>query len=200
MKHLFNAMFMFAPEATEQTATATVPAEPVYTSEKLTALMAEGEKLAAEFQGKKYGTTEYNTAKLALLKHDKAIDEEINSIKKAIAEQKLAEQRQARIALADNFKIAVLANTGKQANETTAAAEKDAYDALCNALLPSNKPAVAPKEGAGERGKTTSEIYDLLKTRIDGGMEPGAAVKEVIALGYSRGTVGSVRTEHWPAK
>jgi len=201
-------MFAAATEAAAQgsvqnnePAPAPAPAPaPEPTSEKLTALQKEAGDLWAAFGKTKYGTKEHNDAKKAMLLKEKEIDAEISDIRKKEAEAKIAELRSARIALRTNYKVAVLANAGKNANADTAAAEQAAETELDNMLLPAaGKPATTSATTTGEKGKTGQEIYDHLKTRIDGGMDASDAVKEVIALGYSRGTVGSVRTANWPA-
>jgi len=170
------------------------------TSPELVELNKQAAELAGAWQKTKYGTKEYNDAKAAMLAQEKLIDAEIKNIAKLAAEQKLADLRNERIAVRTNYKTAVLANVGKGANAETAAAELAAETELDNLLLPVHKSAPAAKTSGGTRGATTQQIYDELNSRISGGMDATAAVKEVIALGFSRGTVGSVRTEHWPVQ
>lgn len=156
--------------------------------------------LAAAWQKLTYGTPEYNDAKLALFKAEKLVDAKLSADKKAVAEQKEAEARQARIQLRTTYGAAILAANAKGAGQ----AEKDALTAaevaLDNALLPNHKSPSAPKsEGStGTRGNVSAEIRSLIIGFMKGGMTATEAVKacqEEANGGHSRGTSGAVRTQ-----
>lgn len=169
---------------------------------KVPANLADLQLKAAEqfksLSGCQYGSKEYNDAKLALYQTEQLIKGALAAQAKEEAEKKIAMEREKQITLRVNYRAAVLANTGKNANDATAKAEQEAADAIDNQLLAKYaKPAAVKSDGqtAGTRGATSAEIHSKLLAYINGGMTSTEAVKAVIAEGFSRGTTGAVRTQ-----
>ena len=175
-------------------------AEP--TSPKLTELRANGEKLANAWQKTKYGTKEFNDAKLAMLQNEKEISAELAAIAKVEAEKKLAVLRSEKVAFITTFEAAVLADAKKSTDETKAA-KQAAYDALVNLVLPAAavKTAKIAGEGGGTKGAVSSEIEAAIIAEMRAGKTATEAVKALQTnaynngQGYSRGTTGAVRTQ-----
>lgn len=185
MKRLFLAiMFRMAVEGNG--GNGGTPVEP--TSEKLDALMAELAELADVPEQHTKLSKEWHDANMAIGKKYVEIEAEKANIRKAEAAAKLAEARNAKLALIGAFKDAI-GTDGEQA----------AYDALANELL--SKSATPAKKAAdtdgtakpaGERGATSKRIRERFIANRAAGMSDTDNVKEIIASGESRGTTGAV--------
>lgn len=159
------------------------------TSDKLTELKA---KYATAWQEMVKMTDPFSKetkdAKLALWKIDGEIKAEEQNLQKAANDAKLAEMRNQRIQLRVAYKAAVLANTGKGANQATADAEKAAEEVLDNELLAkyaaskSSKPkADGETADSGKSSENKAAILELARA--------GKTQKEIIEAGYARSTV-----------
>lgn len=153
--------------------TAVAPA-PEPTSDKLTEIRGRMADAFSKLQGTKFGTPEQKDASLELFKIENEEKAEIANIKKAEADAKVQEARNARIALLDNYDAA------------TGDAKVTAREALINALIP-NSASLAKKSGetGGEAkgGSKTEEIFKL--------MDAGATYESLTAAGYADGTIRS---------
>lgn len=187
-----------AAPAAETTA---APVVKIVTSPKLVELEAKKISLGNELKTKDVGGKDWNDIIEALQTNRKEQAAEIVAINKAEADQRLAELRQERVKFIDDFAAAVLADAKKPTDETKGALQA-AKEVLVNLVLPNHaaKKADSGDSSAAPKGEKTAKILAELTSRINAGMTPSAAVKEVVALGYAVGTVGSVRTANWPAK
>lgn len=210
MKHSFIGAFTFAP-ATIETGNATVATPPpakVYSSDKLTELKNAKKEAWEKFQKQEFDTPAWHEAQLDVYKIGKQIDGEIALLKKAELDAEIAEKRNVRIALVDNYDTAVLALSGlpknatQEAKDAATTAVKAAREIIVNELLAryaTSKPATATNgtptnATAGGRGATGEEIKSKLLAYIAAGKTNTDAVKSVIAEGFSRGTTGAVMT------
>lgn len=144
-----------------------------------------------------YGTPEHNAAKMELYKAEKLIEAQIAEERKAEAEQKAAEARNARIALRQNYGTALLAANAKGATQADKDALAAAELALDNALLPNHKSPAKTAEGTGgggTKGATSEAIKASLLGHIAAGKTITEAKKLTEAEGFSRGTTGAVAT------
>lgn len=176
------------------------------TSAKLTELKTQAAKIAGDLKGAEFGTPDFQNHLDALLQNKKDIAGEVANIRAEQAAEKLAVLRQERVKFVDDFATAVLADAKKSTDDTKATLQA-AKDALINLVLPNHaaKTASAPKEGGGTKGGVSAAIKAEFDSRINAGMSPSDAMKEILALKnadgnatYARGTVGTVRTAFWP--
>jgi len=185
----------------EQT-TAVAPA-PAPTSEKLTALQAEKKTLVAAMLACTPDTPEMEAAMEAVYKQNGLIKAEIGEIKKAEHAVKVAEARNAKLALIANYDAArdALKALPKSAKDDERNAATDAFNAaktaLENAVIGSvgslkADPADGQKKQPGEKGATSKRIVEKFLANRAAGMNDTENVKAIIASGESRGTTGSV--------
>ena len=189
--------------------TATPPAQKVWESENLTKLKAD-KKTAFDVLRKIEDTDsqEWLDAQMEVYKIGKQIEAEIANLKKAEADAILAEKRNERVKLLDNYDSAVLALSNLPKNATAEAknaagdAVKNSREIIVNELLAKfagAKPATTATgtattaTGAG-RGATGELIKASLLGHIAAGKSNTEAVKATIAEGYTRGTTGAVMT------
>jgi hypothetical protein len=197
--HIMLMMTAAATEAAAATGAAAVIAMVEPTSAKLTAIKEAGVVIGAKLKTLEYGTPDFDNCLAEMLQNKKDVAAEVANIRNEQAAEKLAVLRQERVKFIDDYATAVLADAKKSTDETKATLQA-AKDALTNLVLPNHaaKTAAPKAEGGAAKGSKTAEIVAHLKSRIDGGMNPTEAVKEVIALGYARGSVGTERTKYWP--
>lgn len=190
---------------TAQTATASKPAEPVYDSEKLQELKAEGAQLWEKMTQCEPGSVEANDALLAVYKNKNEQAAEVARIKADLAHKAIAEKRNAKIAELQALLDAHTANVAVQASDApnevkdeANAAFKSQFDAIANELCLRIGGTVAPKTdkpaatGGNGGGKIKEAIEAaFIKNRADG-MSDTENIKAIIASGYSRGTTGAV--------
>lgn len=210
MKLVFIATMLHTADANEvNTGAANVAAqaEKVYTSDKLTALQAEGAEIWAKLTTCQYGSKEALEANIAMAKNNQAQQNEIAALKKAEQDEILAAKRNERVALVVNLleaqktKIATDADKKATDEQKIEAANKfeAAYEIVVNEILAkyaASKPSKPATEGVaptgGSRGKTGDEIRSLFIANRQTGMTDTDNVKAIIAAGYSRGTTGAV--------
>lgn len=136
-------------------------------------------------------------AKLAVYKIDQDIKAEIASLRKIEADAKIAEQRNARVALVDNYDAAVLALTNAKKDDKPAAQDEvnTAREVIVNELLAryaTSKPATGgTATTSGTKGATSKAIVELYIANKAGGMNDTENKKAIEAAGYSRGTTGA---------
>lgn len=185
----------------EQT-TAVAPA-PAPTSEKLTALQAEKKILVAAMLACTPDTPEMEAAMEAVYKQNGLIKAEIGEIKKAEHAVKVAEARNAKLALIVNYDAArdALKALPKSAKDDERNAATDAFNAaktaLENAVIGSvgslkADPADGEKKKPGEKGATSKRIVEKFLANRAAGMNDTENVKAIIESGESRGTTGAV--------
>ena len=210
MKLVFIATMLHTADANEvNTGAANVAAqaEKVYTSDKLTALQAEGAEIWAKLTTCQYGSKEALEANIAMAKNNQAQQNEIAALKKAEQDEILAAKRNERVALVDKLLECHTAynmvNADKKASAEDKNAAADAFNAarevVVNEVLAkyaASKPSKPATEGVaptgGSRGKTGEEIRSLFIANRQTGMSDTDNVKAIIAAGYSRGTTGAV--------
>lgn len=193
--------------AAMQTAVVAAIVEP--TSDKLTALREQRKVKFTEAMSLEYGTKEQNDALTSVFKIDGDIRAEIAAIKAQESAAKLADLRNeqvAKLAERDNaMRNLDAVKADKKATPEKLAEAQGAFDILnepiVNALLSkfgTVKPVTIAADGtakpAGTKGSTGTEIHDKLLALINGGVTPTEACKTLVAEGYARGTVGSIRT------
>jgi len=162
--------------ATTEAANQTAQTAPELTSAKLVEIQGKTAEAFAKLQGTKYNSPEYKDAKLELFKLDNEEKAEIANIKRAEQDAKVAEARNARIALVDNY------------DKATGDAKVAAREILVNELLARFSASSPAKKSGGEKssgGKTKSEtIADM--------MAAGNTYDEMIAAGMGDGTIRTV--------
>lgn len=151
---------------------ATVP-EP--TSAKLTEIRAKQDEIFQQLKLQNdRKSQDYKDLKLQDFKLDNEEKAEIANIKKAESDAKVAEARNARIALVDNY------------DKATGDAKVAAREILVNELLAryaTSSPAKKDGSVKGTGGNKTNEIFAL--------MDSGATYDSLIAAGYADGTIRS---------
>lgn len=162
-------------------------AQPEPQSEKLTALKAELNDKWAKMVKLPAGSKEALDANLDVYKQQKLIDAEIANIRKAEADLKVAELRNARVAMMDNY------------DKATGDDKAKLREAIVNELLAKyahSTPAKVATDGStgGSKGATSAAIKEILLSEIAGGATVTDAKKAAEAKGYSRGTTGAVAT------
>ena len=185
----FIFLFIYAPEVkgggktteapkTEvpKTEAPVVQIAPEPTSAKLTEIRGKQSEAFAKLQGTKYQSDEYKAAKKELWQLDNDEAAEIANIKKAEADAKIAEARNARIKLVDDY------------DKATGDAKVAAREILVNELLArfaTSSPAKKSGDGTAKvaGGSKTEEIFKL--------MDGGATYDSLIAAGYADGTIRS---------
>lgn len=170
----------------------------IVTSQKLSELKQIGENLATNWQKTKYGSKEFNDAKLAMLQNDKEQILEIAAINKQEAENRLAVLRNERIKFVLDYKNSAIAANIKNASQELKDAEMSAYEALVNLVLPNRqaKQVDGSAKSSGEkRGSVSDTIHSKLVAYINEGKTSTEACKLVVEEGFSRGTTGAVRTQ-----
>ena len=194
----------------------TAPIVKVYNSEKLTQLRADKKAAweALNNQNPEAGTVyefdspEWLKQSMEVFRIGKLIDGEIAALKQAEVDAELSVKRSERVALntaqlaAYDAMLAVNADKKATQEAKYAAAEtfRIAKEVVDNELLAKYASAksvttTATSTGGGERGATGAKILERLRAHIAEGKTSTDAVKSVIAEGFSRGTVGSVRTQ-----
>lgn len=181
---------------------------PAPTSEKLTQLNADADRIWAELGTHPRTSPEAAELRNQMIKNEGDIKAEIAAIKKTENDAKIAEKRAAELSVLNSYTDAVLSNAAVQADKKASIEDKNAssdslaaiHETLVNKLLgkvsaprtsaPSDKPA-------GTRGATGSAIKEMLLAKLAaGGVTVTQALKDTIAEGnFSRGTAGTARTE-----
>lgn len=186
---------------TKQAATPAPAPKP--TSEKLTQLEAEKKQLVANMLKCEPDTPEMEAAMEAVYKQNGLIKAEIAEIRKAEQAAKIAEARNAKLAVIAKYDEArdALRSLPKNAKEDERAAATDAFNAAKTALenlvigsAGSTKAATVPgdKKQPGEKGATSRRIIEKFLANRTAGMNDTDNVKAIIASGESRGTTGAV--------
>lgn len=187
--------------ANEQTKTAPLP-EPEPTSPKLVEIRAAIDAKLSTDQSKldRAGKLALNLEIFGLTNDEKT---EIANIKKAAAEAKSAEARNAKIAVVDNLIAAAIASHVAQADKKLTMDEKNAAndtmhkfrETVVNQILGS-KPTVANPGGSEKstatKGETGKKIVEAFLANRASGMTDTENVKAIITSGFSRGTTGAV--------
>lgn len=198
--------------ATKQAANETKPAEtaapaakkePVYESEKLTALQSKkSETMKAAVV--ETDATKQEDLMLEVYKINQEISREIAEIKKHEAELELKAKRDAKVALFDNAVAAKLESDRVSQDDKMSIEEKNVvYDnakklreEVINLLLGTVKhtaTATGKKASSGTRGATTQSIRELITPMFAAGQD-GASIRASIIKdhGYNDGTANAV--------
>lgn len=190
-----NVVFFRSPDVAEATATAAVKAEP--TSEKLVALkQAMKEKWSIARQIEDPFSDEAKAANMEVFKLKGEIAAEIAAIIAAENAAKIAEARNARLALNKNqldlFASLLAVKADKRATAETVAAAQTAFDTakelVDNELLAkyaSSRPAKAAVSSDGATTAKTSANKDAILELA----RAGKSHKEIEAEGHKRSTV-----------
>lgn len=194
-----------ANEQTKTDATAkvvTLP-EPEPTSPKLVEIRAAIDSKLSTDQSKldRAGKLALNLEIFGLTNDEKT---EIANIKKATAEAKSAEARNAKIKVADDYAAAAIANHIAQNDKKLSLDDKNAAndtfhklrETVINAILGSRptatKDGTATEKSTGTKGETGKKIVEAFLANRATGMTDTENVKAIIASGFSRGTTGAV--------
>lgn len=177
------------------------------TSDKLTELKAAKKAAWDKFrQIEDVDSKEYSDAQTELLKINSDIKAEVANIIALKNAAELAEKRNARVALIDNYDAAVIAlstvNADKKASDADKATAADnvakAREIIVNELLAkfagssTAKLTVQTDKPAGTKGATSAAIREAFIANRAAGMTDTENVKAIIASGHSRGTTGAV--------
>jgi hypothetical protein len=164
----------------ENTQTAVV-AQPELTSELLVKLTAD--KKAAWKNLQKFDdpdSKEFKDANLAFYKIQSDIKSEQANLQKLENDRKIAEQRSILVANVTNYKNAVLANTGKGANDETKNAENTLYEVLVNLLIPKtgHRAAATKSDGEPKTGTKKQHYNEICWPLFESGIKQADVIKQ----------------------
>lgn len=190
--------------ADEGTGGAATVAEP--TSEKLTALKAEHSTAWAKMTAAPQGSKEAIDAFQETYRIGKLIDGEIAEIRKTEANARIAELRNARVKMAEDWKEAIInvvnvhARKGVTLDEKQAASDNEAKlgEVVKNELLAKYAHSTvarvvdSTKTATGTKGEKGAAIVEAYKAGKLEGKTDADIKKGLVAAGHAVGTVGAV--------
>lgn len=189
-----------AADTTTDTPTTNTPAQPEISSPLLDELKKERIAIAAKLRSEDVDAQLKAIDEMTIV--NAKIKSEEASIRKAIADAKLAEERNARVALADDLINAVLKAYGvakKDRSPETDAKFAEQRDVIVTELLAryaTSKPAKKASDGtksAGTRGATTSAIRELIAPMYTNGIDGSEVRRSIIKdHGFNDGTANAV--------
>lgn len=176
----------------------TQQSEKIYTSEKLTELRKQLESQWAEMAKHKPASKEAMDAMLDVYKTQKLIDGEIATIKKQEQDAIVAEQRNARVKMADDLIEAAKLSATSKGDAKKAADDKlaELRESVVNELLvkfaPRSATTAQSDKTPGEKGATAARILEKFHANRAAGMSDTDNKKAIVESGESRGTTGAV--------